>query len=264
MLQNLCDVHTHTLFTRHAYSTLEENVRAAADAGLELLGSADHFSDMLYGRAFDVRDFQFFFNTQAWPREWHGVRLLRGVEADIVDLEGHLFGWDVPVTEGIVGQPCKDVATLAERVLDPQDYAIASIHASDFCDGASKARTTDMYVHALENPHVLALGHTGRAGVPFDVDTVLACARSLGKLIEINEHSLADNRERSLAPCHHIAERCAEMGVSICVNTDAHISAGVGRFPAALAMLDEIGFPQELVATRSADAFVSAMHAALD
>ena len=31
-----CDTHTHTLYSRHAYSTIEENVRAAAERGLEL------------------------------------------------------------------------------------------------------------------------------------------------------------------------------------------------------------------------------------
>ena len=35
-----CDTHTHTLFSKHAYSTIEENVRAAAEAGMELLFSA--------------------------------------------------------------------------------------------------------------------------------------------------------------------------------------------------------------------------------
>ena len=48
MLQNHCDIHTHTLYSRHAYSTVRENVLAARDAGLELLGIADHFSDMLF------------------------------------------------------------------------------------------------------------------------------------------------------------------------------------------------------------------------
>ena len=42
------DVHTHTLFSRHAYSTIQENVTAAKAQGLELLGSTDHFSSMLF------------------------------------------------------------------------------------------------------------------------------------------------------------------------------------------------------------------------
>ena len=31
MLQNRCDIHTHTIFSRHAYSTVRENVLAARD-----------------------------------------------------------------------------------------------------------------------------------------------------------------------------------------------------------------------------------------
>ena len=43
------------------------------------------------------------------------------------------------------------------------------------------------------------------------------------------------------------------------MSTDAHICCDVGRTPNALAMLEEIHFPQELVATRSAEAFLAAM-----
>lgn len=32
-----CDVHTHTLYSRHAYSTIAENIHEAAKNGLELL-----------------------------------------------------------------------------------------------------------------------------------------------------------------------------------------------------------------------------------
>ena len=98
------DVHTHTLFSRHAYSTIEENVRAAADAGLELLGSADHFSGMLFCEQ-HLRNFQYFINMGIWPRTWHGVTVLRGCEVDIVGLRGELFGQDIPVGANITGQP---------------------------------------------------------------------------------------------------------------------------------------------------------------
>ena len=98
MLQNRCDVHTHTFFSRHAYSTVRENVLAARDAGLELLGVTDHFSDMLFPGAdlthADLRDYQYFINTTTWPRTWEGVRLLHGAEADIRTLDGRLFGQD--------------------------------------------------------------------------------------------------------------------------------------------------------------------------
>ena len=46
MLHIRCDTHTHTIYSRHAYSTVEENVRAAAELGIGLLGSTDHYSSM--------------------------------------------------------------------------------------------------------------------------------------------------------------------------------------------------------------------------
>ena len=36
------DVHTHTIASGHAFSSLQEMVRAAADKGLKLLGITEH------------------------------------------------------------------------------------------------------------------------------------------------------------------------------------------------------------------------------
>ena len=268
MLQNRCDTHTHTLYSRHAYSTVRENVVAARDAGLELLGVTDHFSDMLFPNTDlshgSLRDYQHFINMRVWPRSWEGVTLLRGMEADVRTLEGRLFGQDIEVVEDITGRPVRRVSTLYDRAAAGCDYVIASVHYKNFADGAPLAQTTEMYLGALAQPKVLMLGHTGRAGVPFDVREVVGEAARRGKLIEINEHSLdTRGREgRTWASCAEIARACAELGCQIAVNTDAHVCCDVGRFSSALSMLEEIGFPQELVATRSAEAFLAAMRGA--
>ena len=268
MLQNRCDVHTHTLYSRHAYSTVRENVLAARDADLELLGITDHFSDMLFPGAglthADMRDYQHFLNTTVWPRTWEGVRLLRGAEADLRTLDGRLYGQDIPVTEEITGAPVRREATLYDRVAANCDYVIASVHLRDFAQGATVVQTTEMYVRALSQPKVLVIGHAGRAGVPFDVREVVGEAARQHKLIEINSHSLAARRRegRTWQSCRKIAETCAELGCQVAVSSDAHICAEVGGVSAALEMLEGIGFPQELIATRSAEAFLAAMEAA--
>lgn len=98
-----CDIHTHTMFSAHAYSTIEENVYWAAERGLQVLGSADHLSSMVTACPNDLRSYQFFINQDIWPRIWSGVLVLRGAEADIVSLNGSLFGEDTPVTLDIAG-----------------------------------------------------------------------------------------------------------------------------------------------------------------
>ena len=264
MIRISCDVHTHTLASRHAYSTIDENVRAAAEQNFEVLGSTDHFSGMLYPER-DVRNLQFFFNVKSWPREWHGVTLLHGCEADIVDGDGHLFGYDIPVDREINGAPLKHPTTLKKRVFRDCDYVIASIHRKDFTLGQTPAQNAQMYVNALQDPKVLILGHLGRSGVDFELDPVLEAARDLGKLIELNEASLSDSwkRDKLLAPCRHIAERCAELGVQVSFGSDSHISCGIARYENVRKLLEDIDFPDELVACRSKEAFLAAARAAL-
>lgn len=257
--QITCDIHTHTLFSRHAYSTIMENLAAARDAGLQVLGSADHFSDMLFTQQ-DIRNFQYFLNVDVWPRKKDGVVLLRGAEADIVSLDGHLFGMDIPCYHSIADTKGEPTANLFKRVTGGLDYIVASVHSRAFAKGATIEQATQMYLNVLAQPKVFVLGHVGRAGVPFNLDTVLTAARDFHKLIEINEHSLEVDRSGKITQsCRDIARRCAELGVGITVSTDAHISSDIGRFSQAPAMLEEIGFPQELIVNRSAESLLEHM-----
>ena len=185
-----CDIHTHTMFSAHAYSTIEENVYWAAERGL--------------------RSYQFFINQDIWPRIWSGVLVLRGAEADIVSLDGSLFGEDTPVTLDIAGDSYSRQHSLFDLVTRNLDYLVASVHNPQIAEGATLAQTTEMYINALEHPKVFMLGHAGRSGVPFDIDEVLLAAKAKHKIIEINNHSLEHGVDTEhWAVCRKIAERCA-------------------------------------------------------
>ncbi|WP_418740327.1 phosphatase [Enorma sp.] len=256
------DIHTHTLFSRHAYSTLAENVAAARAAGLELLGSSDHVSTMLFPEP-HLRNFQFFTNQIIWPRTWDGVMLLRAAEVDIVSIEGRLFGQGVTCANNITTESCSHGDTLFHRITRQLDYLVASVHDRAFACDASVAQATEMYLKVLAEPRVFVLGHTGRAGVPFDIDTVLTAAKERHKLIEINEHSIEGDREGSTFDvCRRIAERCAELGVGISVSSDAHMAYQIGQFPSVKAMLEEIHFPQELIMNRDRETMLATLAAA--
>lgn len=261
MLQNLCDTHTHTLFSRHAYSTIRENVLEAKARGLELIASTDHFGSLLYNTG-DLRDFQFFINYSCWPRTWEGVKVLHGCEADIVDLDGNLFGHDIPVAN-ITGDEFKFPTTLKKRVFSRCDFVIASVHGKAFAEGATRAQMTEMYIKVLQQPKVLTLGHIGRSGLDIEFEPIIKEAARLHKLIEINEHSFDGDRESVNSRCAQIAQICAEEGCHIAINTDAHICTDMGRFKRALAMLDELHFPQDLIATTNAQTFMDAYQVGL-
>lgn len=238
------DTHTHTIFSGHAYSTIEENVRAAAEQGMEALGTTDHFS-RLFVPDTNFNHYGNFGNVKAIPKEWYGVRLFHGAEMDIVDLDGHLFGHDLWLPYGREGE----IPSYQEWVTAQSNYLIASIHDKSFTMGQSLVRTTEMYCKALENPKVMIIGHIARAGVPFDMDEVLLAVKAKNKMLEINEAS-QEYPEHITSLCKRVAIRCAELGVKISVGSDAHSSWYVGRFDKAKALLEEIHFPEELIGTR--------------
>ena len=114
-----------------------------------------------------------------------------------------------------------------------------------------------MYINALQDyPKVVILGHVGRSGVDFELDPVLEAARDLGKLIEINESSIAEpaKAKKSLRRCEDVAQRCAELGCMVSFGSDAHISPKVGGYAKTKELLESVTFPRSLsrVPARSA------------
>ncbi|WP_300907987.1 PHP domain-containing protein, partial [Muribaculum intestinale] len=74
------DLHTHTVASGHAFSTLQEMVAAAAEKGLQYLGITEH------GPAVEESCGMILFrNYRVVPRMIDGVRLLMGVEMNILD-----------------------------------------------------------------------------------------------------------------------------------------------------------------------------------
>ena len=81
----LFDLHTHTVASGHAFSTLKENIEEAAAKGLKAMGMSDHYSTMP-GSAQPI----YFTNFKSIKEKIMGVRIFTGMEANIVDLEGKL------------------------------------------------------------------------------------------------------------------------------------------------------------------------------
>ena len=78
------DVHTHTLASGHAFSTLQEMARAAADKGLEVLGITEH-SPGIPGTCDPI----YFRNLHVVPRRMYGIELLLGAEINIIHIISH-------------------------------------------------------------------------------------------------------------------------------------------------------------------------------
>ena len=75
----IADLHTHTIVSDHAYSTLEEMVAGAARANLAAIAITDHGPQMP-----DGANSWHFCSRWIVPRVIQSVAVLRGGEANIV------------------------------------------------------------------------------------------------------------------------------------------------------------------------------------
>ena len=221
----LLDCHTHTLASGHAYCTLLEMVRAAADRGLSLICITDHAPGM---ELTTHRDH--FLNFKVIDREIYGVRVLMGAELNVMDFDGTV---DLP-----------------PKLLNNLDMAVASQHVWCMPEGGDGDANTQAMVRAMDAcPKVCILGHPDDGRYPLDYQTLVRAAGERGVLLEVNNTSLspACSRVNSTANVKEMLAVCRLEGVPVVVGSDAHFVSAVGGRQYAQALLEEVGFPEELV-----------------
>lgn len=224
------DTHLHTLSSGHAYSTLAEYVQAAKQLGLELIAQTDHGPAMPGGpHAFHIG------NQRVLPDYMDGVRVLKGVEANIVDLDGRL--------------------DLEERYLRPLEIVIASLHDVVIHPG-TRSENTQAILNAMKNPYVDVIAHPGNPAFPIDIDAFVQAACEYDVLVEINNSSFGGSRRGSRGNCVQIAQKAMEYGAKVIVGSDAHICYDLGRFDDVEEVFEELDMPAHLVMNASAEGLV--------
>ncbi len=231
ILKYIVDIHTHTVSSGHAYSTLDENARYAKSIGMELIAMTDHAPSMLGAPQ------KFHFNNlKILPKKLHDVEILKGAELNIIDYDGNI--------------------DLEEYSLKKLDIAIASLHIPCIKPG-NMEENTNAYIKACENKYIDILGHPGDPRYPFCVkDVVDACERT-GTLIEINNASLRPDgsRKGSDIIMKEIALMCKKKSMPIVMGTDSHFYLEIGDFSLCEKFLNEIDFPEELILNTSVEKF---------
>lgn len=228
----IADTHTHTLASTHAYGSVKEMVEEAAAIGLYAIALTDHAPNMP-----GSPQKWYFNNLCAIPSTYLGVRVLKGAEANIADFDG---GLDID-----------------DYTLKNLEWVVASLHDVTLDTSEIKPTVetcTQLYLDVAKNPYVNVIGHSGTPEYAYDYERVIPEFAANGKLVEINNSSFR-NKKSSMSNCVKIAKVCKKVCAPIIVNTDAHFMTQVGRVDEALAMLEEIDFPEELVINSSVSRF---------
>jgi len=198
------DLHTHTVASGHAFSTFLENAEQAARIGLTLMGVTDH-GPALPGGAHPFH----FWNLRVLPRVIDGVRILRSVEANIMNADGDI--------------------DLKEEFMDAVDIVQAGMHGPCGYKGGNKTENTDVYIRVMDNPRVRVLVHPNTVQFPVDCETLVAAADDKGVLIELNNASMLTAREGSVPYLEEMVAALSRADSDILLASDAHLATDVGR-----------------------------------
>jgi DNA polymerase (family 10) len=193
------DLHMHTTAT-DGRATLEEMAMAARELGYEYIAITDHSKAIAMAFGLDEKRVVEFAQTVRKINETGGlgIRILSGLECDIMKDGAMDIAWDA----------------LAEL-----DIVIGSVHNHM---NQEPEEMTDRLLHALECPHLKALGHpTGRLLLhrepfAFDFDRVIGEAVRRGVRLEVNA-----SPERLDLSANHIRAAKAK-GARFIISTDAH------------------------------------------
>jgi len=167
-----------------------------------------------------------FGNLRVLPGEIGGIRILKGVEANIINEDGEL--------------------DLNEYYLERLDIVLAGFHDQCFsCTGPDIC--TRAMLNTLDNPHIDIIVHPGNPEFPMDYEKVVRKAAEKGIPLEINNSSFCGSRRGSAGNCSDIARLIAVYGGPVVIGSDAHFAPDVGRFDNALKTIIEAGIREEQV-----------------
>lgn len=222
----VADLHVHTISSGHAYSTLEEYVEKARKIRLKGFAIADH------GPAMPGGPHQYHFsNMRMIPRMINGIRIYRGVEANIINDQGEIDFEEDDFTE--------------------LDIVMVSMHPRCGYESQGEEKNTEVLIKALrKNPLINVIAHPGNPKFPLNVEKVVSAAKEFGAVIEINNSSFF-SRVGSEERCLEFAREVKRQNWMVAVSSDAHISTMLGTFDNALKLISKAGLTEKHVVNTS-------------
>lgn len=216
------DLHTHTLASGHAFGTIMEMAREAAERGIEILGITEHAKG-IPGTCEDI----YFANIKVVPREMYGIRLLLGSEINILDYDGNL--------------------SLGEKFIKELDIRIAGIHWQCYTFGTMEENTRAV-VGAIRNPEIDIISHPDDGNCPLDYERIVAEAKEHHTLLEINNNALRmASRKNVMENQLTMLRLCKECNQPVLISSDAHFPTDIGCTDEVEKVFAQIDFPEELI-----------------
>ena len=231
----IADYHTHTIYS-HGKGTIRENVEAAIKRGLKAIGICDHGpGHYLYGVKRE-KIYQMRKEVDRLNREYKEIRILLGVEANIIGFDG-----TIDVDEEIIEM--LDILLLGfhygvlfKSIGDYLFMNVANPVSKLIPIGRDRIieRNTEAIVKAIERYPIDIITHPGDK-VKLNTKRVAEAAYKKGVALEINEkHNELSVENLKIA---------LDTKVDFYINSDAHRPEEVGMVDEAIKRIVEANIP---------------------
>lgn len=218
------DLHTHTVFSAHAFSTVYEYIRVAKLKELDLIAITDHGPSLP-----DSSHESHFYNIRAIPSKVGDLTILKGIEANILP-NGEI-----------------DCCTSISKGLD---FVMAGFHAPLYLPNSDKDYNTKNLIKVMKKKEVKIISHPGNPHYPIDFKKIAKAAKKYNVALEVNNASI-NARPGSYDNCLCVINSVKSEGGIISIGSDSHFCEEIGELNNAINLLKECNFPIDLVLNTS-------------
>lgn len=237
----IADMHTHTVFSGHAHSTVYENIQAAKSQGIKYVAVTDHyFNDGTEinkknetGRILYMEE-----DINPYLKD-DGMAVISSAEFNIGQ---EVYAWDK--MQALRWKPIGLHGWFFDIAHGSLPYL-----ASRFHEAADKG--FNCFCHIEREIHKVDYGAYREDILHQDVREFLTmvCNHALnhGIYLEVNENSLIVDECGGRKRIEFWLSYAKENGNMISLGSDAHYCGKVGRFGNAIELLNRVGFPKERI-----------------
>jgi len=217
------DLHTHSIASGHALSTVCEIVKEAKEKGMGLIGIVEH------GPSMEGAPHEGYFWVSDQLDELYGVKILLGIEANILNEIGKI--------------------DLDGDLLAKQKVVIAGLHARTPYRNNNLKSNTLALVAAMQNPLVQIISHPYRTDFPVDIERVFQEAYKTQTLLELNNQAFIQqaSHEGFLETYKMLVDLSKRYGHPLIVGSDAHVAKKIGEDSEIVAAYGKIGLTEDIL-----------------
>lgn len=226
------DLHTHTVASGHAYSTVDEMAKGAFSKGIKLIAITDHGPQMPGGP-----HSYHFGNISIVPDKLYGVKIIKGVEANILD-------------QGKLDLEADDLERL--------DFVAAGMHRLTGHSLKNKKDYTEATIKAMENPYLDMITHPIQKEYPLALEKVAEAAAENNVILELNASSYSPKKDHTRgikSESLRLLKLAKKYGFKLAINSDAHFHTEIGEYSSLNFIFESDYFEEELIINRSVETF---------